>query len=689
MHIRPIDVQTIPGGSIQTQRASAEDFGGGIANAEQNLAEGFSQAGAVFDRIQNEKDQMWAANTASAKQLGWLQDLNNRKTDPDFTNQYGADGGLFAEKYDEALQKDIEDTVGNAPTGRAQRYLAAHLTEIKNGLMQHAIAFQAQTGGAYVRDQLEQSMQADAKVASMSPEDAGQVMARGKANIANLPYLTPEQKMELSKQYEQNIALAAGKGLVLRSPEAVLNTLAPDQLAMFKPTERVLKNMGTPVTAFTPARNTQPVAKYAGATQQYAAQYGVDANFMQAQQMAESGGNPAAINTKTSTGEASVGLTQFQPATAAQYGIDPKDPVQAIKGQAAYMSDLLRMFGGDYRKAAAAYNWGQGNVQNAIAKYGDKWLDHAPQETQTYLKNIFDNAQPAAPANAVVSEMQNTQNTSEPLRAANAPDWFNKLNWQQQFEIIHDAEQGVRANQVRDSQRLALQKQQQEIEQKQTMNVMFDKLMDGKLSVDDVRQSNLDYQGKEHMIEAINKGIRQEAKTDPQVFQELFNRIHAPESDPNRISDDNALLPYMGKGLSFEDLNKLRNELHGKNTADGATVSDLKKNFFSMAKGQIDNSTFLSSDPIGKQKFYEFQQAALAYIDKKTRGGADTLDLFNPQSKDYVGKLIGQFTRSPQQQMQDYSNFMMQTGANGKQAVEPRKPGESPADYLARTGKAQ
>lgn len=682
MRIQPINANIDVGGaSVQSRNATPDDFGANIGNATQNLGESMNQSAAILDRIQQEKDQMWAANTASSKQLSWYQDLQNRKTDPDFAKQYGADGGLFVKKYGEAIQQDTEETVANAPTGRAQRYLQAHLTTINNGLMEHAIAFQAQTAGAYIKDQMMQSMQNDAKMASMSPEDSGSILSRGKENIANLPYLTPEQKAEMSNHYEQNIALAAGKGLVLRNPEGVLATLAPEQLSMFKPTARVNNALGSTITGVMPPRDAAAVSQYANVTKQYATQYGVDANFLQAQQMAESKGNANAVSSK-----GAVGIAQFMPDTAAQYGIDPKDPVQSIKGQAAYMSDLLTMFGGDYRKAAAAYNWGQGNVKDAIANYGDAWLSHAPTETQNYVSGIFNNAAPVASADQTMQAQQEMQG-SEPVRASNLPDWFNKLNWEQQFTIVHEAEQGVRANQVRDSQRMAFQKQQQELVQKQTMNEMFDKLLDGKLNVDDVRQSNLDYTGKEHLIEAINKSIRQEAKTDPQVFNDIFNRIHASDNDPNRITDDKALLPYMGNGLSFEDMNKLRGELRGKNTPDGANIGELKKNFFSMAKGQIDSSTFLSNDPVGKQKFYAFQQAAISYIDKKQRAGSDVLSLFDPTNKEYIGNLIPQFIRSPQQQMQDYSNFMMQSGNDAsKPQVEPRKPNESPAEYLKRTG---
>ncbi|HNG03212.1 MAG TPA: lytic transglycosylase domain-containing protein, partial [Nitrospira sp.] len=116
---------------------------------------------------------------------------------------------------------------------------------------------------------------------------------------------------------------------------------------------------------------------------------GVDAGVLAAQIMAESNGNPNARNDKTSTGQPSLGISQFQPDTAKQYGVDTTDPHSSIAGQARYMKDLLNQFGGDYSKALAAYNWGQGRVAKAVEKYGSDWMSNIPSETQAYVKKIL------------------------------------------------------------------------------------------------------------------------------------------------------------------------------------------------------------------------------------------------------------------------------------------------------------
>lgn len=643
MRIRPIE-QTVntPSGGLRTQ-ASPQDFGAGVGQAVRGVGQNIENVTTVFDRLEDEKDRLWAATTASEKQLAWAQDFQARQTDPDFAKQYGPDGSQFSQKFQDAMKKDAEETGASAPSGRAQQYLQQQLMQVQNSFMQRSIAFQAQTSGDYVKNQVLKTLDNDAKTATLFPDETGRILTQGLQTIQNLPYLTPEQKSELSRSYEQNIAMAAGRGLVDRAPEAVLNTLAPDQLARFYPSERVVQNPKIPVKAFLPVadKHAQVLTPYNAMTQQAAAEYGVDPAFMQAQQLAESSGDPNAKSpVAPSTGKSSIGLTQFQPDTAAAYGIDPTKPDQAIKGQAMYMSDLLTMFKGDYRKAAAAYNWGQGNVKNAIAKYGDAWLDNAPTETKNYLTKIFSMARPLPEAQETVAEGQAMMEEA-PMRAANFPDWFNKLDWQQQREIVQSAEQGVRANQTQEAQRLANIERQRDLQQKQMMNTMYDALLDEKLTPDDVRKSGLDYGNKSYLINALAATANKEVKTDPAVFQDLFQKVHG-----NTINDEKDLLPYLGNGLSYADLKILRDEVNGKRTREGDLESKLKASFFAGIKPSFGKSAWGGeiSDPTAAYQFALFQQAVLTYIEQERKKGTSITDIFDPQNKAYAGKLTANFT---------------------------------------------
>ncbi len=93
----------------------------------------------------------------------------------------------------------------------------------------------------------------------------------------------------------------------------------------------------------------------------------------------ESRGNPRAYN--RAGGHEHIGLGQLDPDTAASVGVsDPWDPDQNIVGTARYLKLLLRAFKGDVARAAAAYNFGPGNVMR-----GRPW----PEETAAYVDAVL------------------------------------------------------------------------------------------------------------------------------------------------------------------------------------------------------------------------------------------------------------------------------------------------------------
>lgn len=52
-----------------------------------------------------------------------------------------------------------------------------------------------------------------------------------------------------------------------------------------------------------------------------------------------------------------------------------------------YIGAMIQKYG-DPIKAIAAYNWGPGNLDKAIAKHGDDWMSAAPAETQKYVQIV-------------------------------------------------------------------------------------------------------------------------------------------------------------------------------------------------------------------------------------------------------------------------------------------------------------
>lgn len=123
------------------------------------------------------------------------------------------------------------------------------------------------------------------------------------------------------------------------------------------------------------------VADYGTTIDAAAAEWGVDSHLLAGLLQVESGGDPNAVSPA-----GAIGIAQFIPSTAAQYGVDPTDPKSSIYGAAHYLHDLIAKFG-DVNLAVIAYNAGPGNVQ----KYG-----LAAQQVQgadpNYLQKVIDAA---------------------------------------------------------------------------------------------------------------------------------------------------------------------------------------------------------------------------------------------------------------------------------------------------------
>lgn len=108
-------------------------------------------------------------------------------------------------------------------------------------------------------------------------------------------------------------------------------------------------------------------------------QYGVPPELLSSLLYHESSFRPRVVSPA-----GAIGIAQFMPGTARQYGVNPYDPYESIMGSARYLSDLQKQFN-DWNLALAAYNAGPGNVR----KYGG-----VPpfRETQAFVKNVMGKA---------------------------------------------------------------------------------------------------------------------------------------------------------------------------------------------------------------------------------------------------------------------------------------------------------
>lgn len=222
---------TIPMYEQQT-RASGAGLGPGPTDAGRGLA----AVGQALEGVQNdqfrlraleqqkrEEQSVVAANdTLMQARSSWMNQLEQRKQSaepgaPNFTPQILSD-----------FDKDASARLETAQTPKARNYLKERLDQVRLGLQEEALKFEA---GAVVKqkvDTLTQSADQARTAADFRPQDFDHIVLDQKTAIANSG-LPREQQIELVQKHTYAIADAAVTGMIRRDPYAALKELNNEQ----------------------------------------------------------------------------------------------------------------------------------------------------------------------------------------------------------------------------------------------------------------------------------------------------------------------------------------------------------------------------------------------------------------------------------------------------------------------------
>jgi len=231
------------------------------------------------------------------------------------------------------------------------------------------------------------------------PQAAPQAMPQApeEAGVAQLPI--PE------RQYAGGgiVAFAKGDLIDLDEDEDESDILAEYAQAMAEGERAIARNADMPAgkmpteNAGVGLRYTEPMPKgaskginFTGGKHPYeslvaakAEEYGVDPRLASYILNKETGGLKNPENARSSAG--AMGIAQFMPATAKQYGINPDIPEEAAIGMGKHLRYLMNKYD-DPKLAAIAYNWGEGNTNKWLKAGAD--MDKLPKETRKYVAQL-------------------------------------------------------------------------------------------------------------------------------------------------------------------------------------------------------------------------------------------------------------------------------------------------------------
>lgn len=124
-----------------------------------------------------------------------------------------------------------------------------------------------------------------------------------------------------------------------------------------------------------------PPAKYAMKISAAESAYGIPDGLLARVLWQECRWKPDVISGRVKSPAGAIGIAQFMPDTAREWGVDPYDADSSIDGAGRYLRWLRRQVS-SWAEALAAYNWGIGNIKK-------RGLSAAPAETRAYYTSIL------------------------------------------------------------------------------------------------------------------------------------------------------------------------------------------------------------------------------------------------------------------------------------------------------------
>jgi len=264
---------------------------------------------------------------------------------------------------------------------------------------------QMRTGASYGDEEWQKAQQKTIEAAKKAEVDQGtadqasDVKASLKSDWAQVLNTFNEQLAAAAPELKalgDSAAAAAVSLLKVAGPEAKSLLHAIENPGVVGPNEgRVttgLRTMGNWIWSNVlgrqenvPVQNAQ-VPEQINDSRQLESSAGLPGGMLGAQYQAESDSGRRLLSPKGAKGP-----LQFMDPTWKEWGNggNVNDLGDSMRAASRYDSFLLKRYGGDVRKALAAYNWGMGNLDKDIAQNGANWEAHAPMETQNYINKVI------------------------------------------------------------------------------------------------------------------------------------------------------------------------------------------------------------------------------------------------------------------------------------------------------------
>jgi len=599
-------------GGINSQ-ASPLDFGAGVG-------EGLQRVGGAMGDVANQMYQQRVAQNSTdvhsfffnAREQ-WTKSLQTR------TNEATPGDDTFEPKLTEDMGKWLSDNSSVATTPETRRLYQSLSAAMVSEFGQRAITTQAQLAGVAARNQTTAMVRSAGDTAFNDPTQRDQLQANltsafndPKSIYAKIPKPARDAMLAEAKN---SVDQATVRGIVRANPDVVLGAVAPAQLDQFKPWQNLIQTYVAPGGK---ANISDATMAQAPIFTKAAAEKGLNPNILMAMADKIPGTDPAAL---------------------------AKD-----------MGTLVSHYGGDYAKAAVAYQVGTTQLDNILRVNGSNWEAALTPEAKTYVDSVMQDSGSVASPNAgqVVAPQMNASPVAAPASTPiqnSAIPAFNGLTWEQQDQAVNES---VRLQQLRMTMAEHARGEADRIQGKQqeaAINGYISRIYapsdnGGSPAVSEIaNDTTLTGEQKNRVVSIMMSYQRElknnaETKSNPWMLNRLGADMVAADNDPTRAPSLDDSQSALARGqISLNDYMRLQGVYSSLKDANGnsfvhqlsAHVQDARRAFLAMPQ-------FIMNPAGAEQAAAQLQGDLQDKVQEFRKEGKNPRALLNPSDPNYFFK---------------------------------------------------
>lgn len=189
------------------------------------------------------------------------------------------------------------------------------------------------------------------------------------------------------------------------------------------------------------------------------------------------------------------------------------------------------------------------------------------------------------------------------------------------------------------------------------------------------------------LLKADTSATRQ---SDVHIKGDLYRRLNLEWGDKEKLTNTAPIIQMTADGkLTVEDARELVADFALAKTPDGQSILKAREIFLKSKMTAITSSNLLQGklDKEGDDLYGKFEHAVYKAEAEARQQNRNPYNLYDPEKPEYLGPLVGRFTKTTNQSMQTISR-KIRTEETPKAGKAPeRLPNELPEKYSQRTGR--